>query len=105
MHENTANSGVVRGIFSWTLMLHMHAGVGSVVKLTSKLTSHPSTDIISSIESLLLKSHRRKYACQSSSNTSYPTKRLSGTTSFRCSHGLRSTTFTRSIATRIIPKL
>jgi hypothetical protein len=52
----------------------MHAGVGGVVKLTSKPTSHPSTDIISSFESLLLKSHRLKYARKRSSNTSHPDK-------------------------------
>jgi hypothetical protein len=33
----------------------MHAKVGGGVKFTSKPTSHPSTDTISSLESLLLK--------------------------------------------------
>jgi len=37
-------------------MLYMHAGAGGFVKLTRKPTSHPSTDIISSSESLLLES-------------------------------------------------
>ena len=73
-------------------MLHMHAGMGGIVKLTRKPGSHPSNDIISSFESLLHESHRFKYARRRSSNTSHPTKRLSGTTSFRCSRGLRSTT-------------
>ena len=81
MHENTATSGVVRGIFWWILMLHMHAGVGGIVKLTRKPRSHSSTNIISSFESLLHESHRFKYARKRSSNTSHPTKRLSGTTS------------------------
>ena len=56
-------------------MLHMHAGVGGIVKLTRKPTSHPSTNIISSFESLLLESHHCKYAHKRSSNTSHPTKR------------------------------